>query len=121
MKVVVSVSLAVIGFVLLHAPARADVIDVAIGNTVSVMGDDGVETRYYFNENGSVTLATSTGASDVGTWRRTSDQLCLNWEQNEDTCIPLPQGDVEVGGTFTYQDSDGVSREGKILADKVPF
>lgn len=97
------------------------VLEAAIGNTVS-MTNEGVETRYYFNENGSVSQANSTGASDVGTWEVKDGTLCMAWASaDEPACLPLSDQQATVGDTVTVASPDGTSTDLTILAGKVPF
>ncbi len=97
------------------------VFEAAIGNTVS-MTNDGVETRYYFNENGSVSQANSTGASDIGTWEAKDGNLCMTWASADaPACLPLSDQQAAVGDTVTVASPDGTSTDLTILAGKVPF
>lgn len=95
--------------------------DAAIGNTISV-SVDGKEIRYYFNANGSASMATSAGDADVGTWSKKGAQLCVAWQAaNEERCATLPSDDVAAGQSFSYTDSKGAERVAKLLEGKVPF
>ncbi len=97
------------------------VLEAAIGNTVS-MTNEGVETRYYFNENGSVSQANSTGASDVGTWEAKDGTLCMAWASaDEPACLPLSDQQAAIGDTVKVASPDGTSTDLTILAGKVPF
>jgi hypothetical protein len=97
------------------------VFETAIGNTVSIM-NDGVETRYYFNENGSVSQANSSGASDIGTWETKDGSLCMVWTSAEaPVCLALSDQQAAVGDTVTVAGADGTSTQLTILAGKVPF
>ncbi|GMV62755.1 MAG: hypothetical protein AMXMBFR74_19230 [Parvibaculum sp.] len=110
-------------FTLAAMPAAmaATALDTAIGNTVSVSAD-GKETRYYFNENGSASLATSTGEADVGTWKKNGDQLCVSWQSGGgEQCVAMQNGDVSVGQKFSFTNAEGAQREAVIMDGKVPF
>ncbi|MDP2150291.1 MAG: hypothetical protein Q8K13_11680 [Parvibaculum sp.] len=101
--------------------AAASVLDAAIGNTVSVSIDN-AETRYYLNDNGSAAMATSAGGADVGTWKEADGKLCLSWQSSgEASCATLPSGNVGVGQSFNFVDSEGVERSATLLEGKVPF
>ena len=96
-------------------------LDTAIGNTVSIT-TDGVETRYYFNENGSVSLANSKGDADIGTWSSKDQQLCVNWaSQNAPVCLPLTGLEANVGDTVTLTGGDGAAQKATFMGGKVPF
>ncbi len=102
------------------APAGT-ILEAAIGNTVSTT-DQGVETRYYFNENGSVSQANSNGDSDIGTWEAKEGTLCMAWVSVEEpACIPLSTQEAAVGDTVTVSNADGSSTVLTILSGKVPF
>lgn len=97
------------------------ILEAAVGNTVSI-SDKGVETRYYFNENGSVSQANSNGESDIGSWEAKDGTLCMAWASvDAPTCIPLSDQQAAVGDTVTVANADGTSTELTILAGKVPF
>ncbi len=104
------------------SPAFAEtILEAAIGNTVSISDAD-VETRYYFNENGSVSQANSNGQSDIGTWEAKDGTLCMVWASAEaPACIPLSGEQASVGDTVTVSSPDGTSTDLTILAGKVPF
>ena len=106
----------------LGSPAFAGtILETAMGNTVSV-SDAGVETRYYFNENGSVSQANSNGESDIGSWESKDGTLCVAWVSTDaPTCIPLSDQQASVGDTVTVSSPDGTSTDFTILAGKVPF
>ena len=114
-------SVAVLAIAMSTSFAAASVLDAAIGNTVSVSIDN-TETRYYLNDNGSVSLATSAGDADVGTWKEADGKLCLSWQSNnEESCATLPSSNVSVGQSFTFVDAAGVERSATLLEGKVPF
>lgn len=97
------------------------ILEAAVGNTVSI-SEAGVETRYYFNENGSVSQANSNGESDIGTWEAKDGTLCMDWASAEvPACIPLSDDQASVGDTVTVSSPDGTSTDLTILAGKVPF
>lgn len=99
----------------------ATVLETAIGNTVATT-QDGVEIRYYFNDNGSVSLANSNGESDVGTWSTDSGELCMSWTSADaPACMPISDQQVSVGDTVTLTGTDGTSIDITIMAGKVPF
>jgi hypothetical protein len=103
--------------------ASADVIDAAFGNTLTMMME-GVETRFYFNENGSVSLANANGDSDVGTWSRDGGELCITWEAmdgGEAQCAALLQDNAAIGNTFSLASPDGASQEATLQKGKIPF
>ena len=110
-------------FTLSDNEANADVIDAAIGNTITIMME-GVETRFYFNENGSVSLANANGDSDVGTWSRESGELCITWESmngGEPQCAALSQENPSIGDTFSLASPDGGSQDATLQQGTVPF
>jgi hypothetical protein len=118
-------SLAVLAVTVSYAvgtPVFAEtVFEAAIGNTVS-MTNEGVETRYYFNENGSVSQANSKGASDIGSWEAKDGNLCMAWASADaPACLPLSDQQAAIGDTVTVARADGTSTELTILAGKVPF
>ena len=97
------------------------ILETAMGNTVSIT-DAGVETRYYFNENGSVSQANSNGESDFGSWEAKEGTLCMSWTSAEaPNCIPLSDQQASVGDTITVSNADGTSTGLTILSGKVPF
>lgn len=110
-------------FALATAPVAmaATALDTAVGNTVSV-SVDGTETRYYFNENGSASFATSTGDADVGTWQEKNGQLCVSWQSADgEQCVALQDGDVGIGQKFSFTNAEGAQQEAVVLGGKVPF
>lgn len=102
-------------------PAKADALDAAMGNTVSIVRTDGTESRLYFNDNGSVSSANAGGESDIGTWRREGDQVCIAWQGTGDSCGPLPAGDIKVGDDFIVISPEGAEQQATLMSDKVPF
>jgi hypothetical protein len=97
------------------------ILETAVGNTVSIF-DAGVETRYYFNENGSVSQANSNGESDIGTWEAKEGTLCMVWASADaPACIPLSDEQTSIGDTVTVSSPDGTSTDLTILSGKVPF
>ena len=116
------IAAAFVSAVALASPASAaTVLETAIGNTVAIT-TDGVETRYYFNENGSVSLASSDGNSDIGTWSTSSGDLCMTWSAADaPVCIPVSDQQASVGDTVTIAGADGASTDLTIMAGKVPF
>lgn len=106
----------------LGSPAFADtILEAALGNTVSIT-NEGLETRYYFNRNGSVSQANANGESDIGTWEANEQTLCMAWASADaPTCIPLSDQQASVGETVTVSSPDGTSTDFTILAGKVPF
>ncbi len=103
--------------------ASADVIDAAIDNTLTVMME-GIETHFYFNENGSVSLANANGDSDDGTWSRNGDELCITWEAMDNgkaQCAALSQESPAICDAFTLASPDGGSQEATLQEGKLPF
>tara|TARA_R110000824_G_scaffold48041_1_gene135929 strand:- start:153 stop:539 length:387 start_codon:yes stop_codon:yes gene_type:complete len=97
------------------------ILEVAMGNTVSIT-EEGLETRFYYNENGSVSQANANGESDTGTWEANGGTLCTVWTSAaEPICLPLSDQQAAVGDTVTVVGPDGASTELTILAGKVPF
>ncbi|PCJ68377.1 MAG: hypothetical protein COA62_14490 [Rhodobiaceae bacterium] len=84
------IAVAFVSAAVLVSPAgAAAILETAIGNTVSAT-TDGIETRYYSNENGSVSLANSKGLSDIGTWSTSAGNLCMSWAAAEaPVCISV--------------------------------
>ncbi len=101
--------------------ANADALDAAMGNTVSIIRTDGSESRLYFNDNGSVSSANASGDSDIGTWRRDGEQVCIAWQSAGDSCGPLPAGEIKVGDDFIVISPEGAEQQATLMADKVPF
>ncbi|MBL4863916.1 MAG: hypothetical protein JKY63_03335 [Rhodobiaceae bacterium] len=116
------IAVAFVSAALLVSPAgAATILETAVGNTVSAT-TDGVETRYYFNENGSVSLANSTGLSDIGTWSTSSGNLCMNWAAADaPVCISVSDQQAALGDTVTITGSDGVALDLTFMAGKIPF
>jgi len=105
----------------LSPAVAATILETAVSNTVSATAD-GVETRYYFNENGSVALANSKGESDIGTWSTSSGDLCMTWTAADaPVCISVSDQQAAVGETVTITGSDGAAVELTFMAGKVPF
>lgn len=117
-------ALAILGLAALTAPVQAaGFIETAIGNTISVT-QEGVEARYYYNDNGSVTLADANGGSDTGTWRDDGGKLCTTFAANNggaETCSEVAGLDASVGGSVSVAGPDGTTLEATFLAGKVPF
>lgn len=108
--------------VLLASPVLAgNVLETAIGNTVSITRD-GNETRYYLNENGSASLADSHGNSDVGTWSQEGEKLCFAWASaSGSTCQTVPDKTIKIGDAIEIIDANGDAVFAKFLAGKQPF
>ncbi|MDZ4381761.1 MAG: hypothetical protein U0942_10515 [Parvibaculum sp.] len=121
MKAILATGTVLFALTAASASMAATALDSAVGNTVSV-SVDGKETRYYFNDNGSASLATSTGEADVGTWKENNGQLCVSWQSGGgEQCVALQGGDVGVGQKFSFTNAEGAQREAVILDGKVPF
>ena len=107
----------------LAGTASADVIEASIGNTITVMMD-GVETRFYFEENGSVSLANANGGSDSGTWAVNDGDLCITWQamaDGEPQCAALSQENPAIGDTFSLMSPNGDAQEATLQEGQVPF
>lgn len=89
----------------LTAPAFADTLEGAYGNTVTVTTASGQTATYHFNaDNTYMMMAGETHLS--GVWAINGEELCLTPEGGEPACAPYV-GDKNVGDTWTQTGSDG--------------
>ncbi|HYD87084.1 MAG TPA: hypothetical protein VEA80_06400 [Vitreimonas sp.] len=93
------------GAVLSAAPAFADPIANAAGNTFVVTYANGAQARYHFNADNTFAAHTPNGHV-AGTYELSGGQLCLTPAGGERACLAYA-GDKNVGDTWTQTGSDG--------------
>lgn len=98
---------AVMAVALSAAPAFAETIQNAFGNTVSVTYADGRIASYHFNEDGTFTGIAPGGTTMRGRWAIEGEELCLIPPGGQaPTCTHI-ESDKNVGDTWTQTGSDG--------------
>jgi len=98
---------AALAFALSAAPAFADTMQNAFGNTVVVTYANGSSAQYQFNEDGTFTGIAPGGTTMRGRWAVEADQLCLIPPGGQaPSCLALA-ADKNVGDSWTQTGSSG--------------
>ncbi len=98
--------------------AASATMEATFGNTVTLANAEGMTVASYFmNADGTFSLTGADGSEASGTWRETSDEICLTIGDTPETCNPLDAGH-SVGDSWTATDSDGATITLSIVAGR---
>lgn len=100
------IALVALGLTTLAGPVWADgLLDGTFGNTVTISTEDGTVLRsFYFNEDGTVSMAGADGATMDGNWTLDGTSLCLS-APDVDECNEIEE--LSVGHTIAFTNEDG--------------
>lgn len=87
------------------APAAADTMSAAFGNTVTVAHPNGATERYYFEPDGSVRMVMPDGAEMSAQWEQRGEEVCLTMNGQEN-CSPVP-ADKVAGDSWALETGGG--------------
>ena len=89
------------------AALAENLMDDTFGNTVTIAdGEGNVFISYFFNEDGTFSMAGADGSSIEGTWTLDGDTLCYAASEQEE-CVEID--DRAVGESWTETQEDGSS------------
>jgi len=86
--------------------ALADIGAGLIGNTVTLTGPDGAETRIYYPDASTLVMKIPTGAEIPGTWRVDGETICTTAGDQPENCTP-PIAEAPTPGASGTIDGDG--------------
>ena len=102
----IAANIAAAAVALAAAPAFADTVQNAYGNTIVVTEANGVVVRYHFNADGSFELIGPDNQPVHGSYAVANGQICLTPAGGQAACTQYV-GDKNVGDTWTQPASDG--------------
>lgn len=99
----------------LAAPALADTMRNAIGNTVTTTGSDGATVKWYFADGGQFSMKTPDGAVVAGTWEQKDGKICVTPAGGSAQCADAVEG-KNVGDSWTTTNGQGQTITVALLA-----
>ncbi|PCJ69327.1 MAG: hypothetical protein COA62_11960 [Rhodobiaceae bacterium] len=97
--------------------ALADIGAGLIGNTVTLTGPDGAETKIYYPDASTLVMKIPTGAEIPGTWRVDGETICTTAGDQPENCTP-PITEAPTPGASGTIDGDAGSVAWAVTAGK---
>lgn len=101
----------------LAAPALADTMTNAIGNTVTTTGPDGATVKWHFEDGGKFSMTAPDGSVASGTWEQKDGKICVTPAGGQTQCAGAVEG-KKVGDSWTTTNDQGQTVTVALIAGK---